>query len=33
MKGPRISTLNFIRQFSRAYTSMSGLALNQMICN
>lgn len=32
-KSPRVSTLNFIRQFSRAYVTVSGTALNQLICN
>ena len=33
MRTPRISTLNLIRQFSRAYVAVSGISLNQMICN
>ena len=30
--GPRLTTVNFIRQFSRAYTALSGTPLNQMVC-
>ena len=31
---PRISTLNFIRQFSRAYVAFSGMAMiNGIVCN
>lgn len=33
IKRPKLSTVNFIRQFSRAYVAVSGMALNQMICN
>lgn len=34
MKSPRISTVNFIRQFSRAYVVLGGLATaNSMIIN
>lgn len=34
MKSPRISTLNFIRQFSRAYVALGGIAtVNGLICN
>lgn len=32
-KSPRVSTVNFIRQFSRAYVAVSGIDLNQMVCN
>lgn len=33
LKSPKVSTINFIRQFSRAYVAVSGTTLNQMICN
>lgn len=34
MKSPRISTINFIRQFSRAYVTLAGAsAINGIICN
>ncbi|MDE5653546.1 MAG: hypothetical protein K2L83_05505 [Muribaculaceae bacterium] len=32
-KSPRNSTVNFIRQFSRSYVVVAGLAINGMICN
>ena len=33
MKTPRRSSVNFIREFSRTYAVMAGIALNGMICN
>lgn len=31
--GPRVTTVNFIRQFSRACVAVSGIGLNTMMCN
>lgn len=30
---PRASTINFIRQFSKAYVAVAGVALNGFVCN
>lgn len=30
---PRLSTLAVIRQFSRAYVSVTGMQFNKLICN
>ncbi|MDE6272821.1 MAG: hypothetical protein K2M31_07425 [Muribaculaceae bacterium] len=33
MKAPRRSSIDFIRQFSRTYAVVAGIAINGVICN